>query len=234
MASALETENQIRQMTQFIMNEAKDKADEISSKALQEFTVEKAKAVNSMKQKIEQDYSRKAKAIETQAAIARSTAINRSRLEKIKTRQDRMAKLGEDSKAALLKELEDTTKHKEFLTKLITQGMLMLLEDEVKVRCRPCDDALVSACLEAASNEYKKAIESQAGASKQCKATLDTIVKLAPAPTGTPGATSCLGGVVLACNNGAITIDNTVDSRLTLVMEQAKPTIRELLFTSKQ
>lgn len=33
----------------------------------------------------------------------------------------------------------------------------------------------------------------------------------------------CLGGVVLACQRGTITIDNTVDSRMGLVLEQATP-----------
>merc|ERR1712039_257606 len=124
-------------------------------------------------------------------------------------------------------------KMKEFLTKLITQGMLMLLEDEVEVRCRASDDALVSSCLAAATEEYKKAIASQTGASKECKLTLDKVQKLPPAPGGAGGAwNSCLGGVILACQNGSITIDNTIDSRLSLVLDQAKPTIRKLLFNA--
>merc|ERR1712039_450588 len=172
--------------------------------------------------------------IETQAAIARSTAVNKARLEKIKARQDVMGKLASDTKSALVDELKNEAKMKEFLTKLITQGMLMLLEEEVQVRCRAVDDKLVASCLEAASKEYTKAVAAETGASKQCKLTLDTIVKLAPPPgdASSKSWNSCLGGVVLACHNGSITIDNTIDSRLGLVLEQSKPTIRGLLFTS--
>merc|ERR1712137_93220 len=133
---------------------------------------------------------------------------------------------------ALVQELKDAAKMKEFLTKLITQGMLMLLEDEVEVRCRAVDDAVVASCLDSAMKEYTKAVESQTGAKKSCKLTLDKSVKLAPPPGGSAAMAwnSCLGGVVLACQGGSITIDNTIDSRLGLVLEQAKPTIRNLLF----
>merc|ERR1712183_737971 len=100
-----ETLSQIAQMREFILNDAKDKAEEITSKALQEFNVEKQKFVNELKVKINQEYDRKAKQIETQNAIARSTAINKSRLEKIKTRQDVIGKIADDSKKQLLQEM---------------------------------------------------------------------------------------------------------------------------------
>jgi len=229
-ASSQETQAQIVQMTQFILNEAKDKAEEIDTKALQEFSVEKLKVVNSSKEKIQQDYARKAKQVETQAAIARSTAINRSRLEKIKSRQDMLTKLAEDSKASLADKLKDQVTMKKFVTQLIVQGLLMLLEDQVQVRCRASDDALVSSCMNDAAQEYARIIQAATGAKKACQLSLDKAVKLPAAPASSGHGPSCLGGVVLACQNGTITIDNTIDSRLGLVMEQAKPTIRELLF----
>merc|ERR1719237_1661594 len=107
--------------------------------------------------------------------------------------------------------------------------MLMLLEDEVVVQCRACDDATVKSCLDDAAKEYTNIVKKETGVNKTCKLTLDTKTKLPPAPGGGHGAT-CLGGVVLSCQNGAITIDNTIDSRLQLVLEQCKPTIRKLLF----
>lgn len=229
-SSSKETQNQIVQMAQFILNEAKDKAEEISAKALQEFSVEKLKVVNQTKEKIEQEYARKAKTIETQQAIARSTAINRSRLEKIRGRQDVIGKIADESKTSLTNALKDEAKLKPFITKLIVQGMLMLLEDEVQVRCRACDAVAVQACLAGASEEYAKLILDQTGSKKTCKLSLDKAKPLPPAPSSAPGP-SCLGGVVLACQNGSITIDNTIDSRLGLVLEQAKPKIRSLLFS---
>lgn len=224
------TQEQVLQMTQFILNEAKDKAEEINAKALQEFSVEKLKVVNAEKEKIRQEYLRKAQQIATKQAIERSTAINRSRLDKIKARQDILTQISADSKERLKKDLSNDASNRAFITKLIVQGLLMLLEDKVQVRCRASDEALVAGCLAGAASEYAKIVQAETGATKTCALSVDKENRLPPAPTGQPGP-SCLGGVVLACQNGTITIDNTVDSRLALVLEQAKPTIRSLLFS---
>ena len=88
------------------------------------------------------------------------------------------------------------------------------------VRCRACDDALVQSCLAAASAEYQQVIMQQAKTQKKITLTLDKAVKLPPAPDASSHE-SCLGGVVLTCQNGTITIDNTIDARLNLVLEQA-------------
>jgi len=226
-----ETQNQIVQMTQFILNEAKDRAEEITSKALQEFSIEKLKVVNQTKEKICQEYAKKVKQIDTQQAIARSTAINKSRLEKIRGRQTILGKISDEAKDGLSKAMQTDDTQKAFITKLIVQGLLMLLEDTVQIRCRACDDSIVEACLESAASEYSQHIQKETGTTKTVKLSLDTEVKLPPAPSGQPGP-SCMGGVVLVCFNGKITIDNTIDSRLALVLEQAKPKIRKLLFTN--
>merc|ERR1711904_202589 len=138
-----EAERQIQQMVNFILNEAKDKAEEIEAKALEDFNIEKLKLVQQQKDKIRQDYVRKAKQVETQCAIARSTAINRSRLEKIKARQEVLGKVQEDVTAKLLAELRSEPKHKKLITDLITQGLLVLLEDDVVVQCRDFDKSMV-------------------------------------------------------------------------------------------
>lgn len=230
MADNKDTNEQVAQMTQFILNEAKDKAEEISAKALQEFSLEKMKILNQTKEKIHQDMEKKRKMEETKNAIERSTAVNRSRLEKIRARQDKLAQLAADSQAAVAKKLDSEASKRDFITKLITQGLLMLLEDDVKVRCRQQDAALVQGCLAPAAQSYSQVVMNQAGCRKDCKVSLDSEF-LPPAPSAGSHGASCLGGVVLCCQKGAITIDNTIDSRLKLVLDQAKPTIRKLLFT---
>merc|ERR1719198_125985 len=187
-----------------------------------------------MKEKIRQEFEKKKKSVETQAAIARSTAINQSRLEKIKSRQEVMTRVAGLSKDQLISDMKQEAKKKEFYQKLIVQGLLMLLESEVKVRCRAVDDEIVKVVMSGAEAEYSKIIQKETGATRKCKISLDTEVKLAPPPSGKDqvGA-SCMGGVVLACQNGTITIDNTIDSRLGLVVDQSKPVIRSLLFPQK-
>jgi len=218
----MEAMSQVTQMTEFIANEAKDKAEEIDAKALQEFSIEKFRILNQSKEKLRQDFQKKAKQMETQRAIERSTAINKSRLEKIKARQEAIGKITDEVKKDIASKLRDDATNKKFITNLIVQGLLMLLEDTVQVRCRQQDDAVVSACLAQAAAQYAQEISAQTGASKSVKISLDTANKL-PA--------NSLGGVVLACAGNSITIDNTIDARLTHVLEQAKPNIRKLMFT---
>eukprot|EP00747_Dinoflagellata_sp_TGD_P207533 gnl/TRDRNA2_/TRDRNA2_81093_c0_seq1.p3 gnl/TRDRNA2_/TRDRNA2_81093_c0~~gnl/TRDRNA2_/TRDRNA2_81093_c0_seq1.p3 ORF type:complete len:100 (+),score=31.82 gnl/TRDRNA2_/TRDRNA2_81093_c0_seq1:2-301(+) len=99
----------------------------------------------------------------------------------------------------------------------------MLLEDEVVIKCRQADANLVKSCLPDAEKQYQQVINKETGVTKSVKLSVDTAFL--------PQA--CLGGVVLACQSGTISIDNTIDARLKLVLEQDKPMIRSLLFPVK-
>ncbi|CAE8601073.1 unnamed protein product [Polarella glacialis] len=225
-----EASKQIEQMRTFILAEAKDKANDIQKKGEEEFSIEVHKLITEQKEKVRQAYERKTKHVETSYAIAKSMAINKQRLEKIKARQEVMKKVGDETKGQLVKEMQKQDSGKKFISQLIVQGLLMLLEKEVVVRCRQSDVALVQGCLKDASEQYAKIIKTESGATKSCALTIDSSTFLPPAPAADQHGASCLGGVLLHCFNGKITIDNTIDVRLNLVMEQAKPAIRSLLF----
>lgn len=211
-------------MVQTITNEAAGKAKEIEMKGEEEFNIEVHRLITEQKEKLKSSFDRKLKQIETQYAIKKSMAINKQRLEKIKARQEVYHTIAKDVQAKLAEEMKSEGKSKEFVTKLVTQGLLMLLESEVTVKCRQQDAKMLESCLAAAVKDYSDVILKQTGAKKACKATID---KTYLPPT-------CLGGVVLSCHKGLITIDNTLDARLKLVMEQDKPTIRGLLFPEKR
>merc|ERR1711920_579092 len=100
------------------MGEAKDKASDIEKKGEEEFSIEVHRLITEQKEKARQTYEKKVKSIDTQYAIAKSMAINKQRLEKIKARQEVMGKLGGEVRSAL----ESKCKDKAFLTKLIVQG----------------------------------------------------------------------------------------------------------------
>eukprot|EP00421_Protoceratium_reticulatum_P005890 CAMPEP_0168371488 /NCGR_PEP_ID=MMETSP0228-20121227/7799_1 /TAXON_ID=133427 /ORGANISM="Protoceratium reticulatum, Strain CCCM 535 (=CCMP 1889)" /LENGTH=223 /DNA_ID=CAMNT_0008384381 /DNA_START=71 /DNA_END=742 /DNA_ORIENTATION=+ len=222
--NAQEAHQRIQQMVSFILSEADEKAREITKRGEEEFNIEVHKLLTEQKDKTRQTYERKVKQIETQYAIAKSMAINRQRLEKIKARQEVMCKVAEDVKVNLVKEMKDQAKSKPFVAKLIVQGLLMLLESEVTIRCREADKDLVKSCLSQAADEYSKAIKEQTGATKACKLSIDDKHYI---------PSSSLGGVMLSCQDGKISIDNTIDLRLQLVMEQDKPAVRRLLFPGK-
>merc|ERR1711971_1456693 len=150
------------QMISFILAEAKDKANDIDKKGEEEFSIEVHRLITEQKEKTRGTIEKKTKQIETQYAIAKSMAINKQRLEKIKARQEVMIKLAEDVRAKLTGASSD----KAFVTKLLVQGLLMLLEEQVVVRCRAADKSMVQGCLAAAAAEYSKLIKEQTGAEK--------------------------------------------------------------------
>merc|ERR1719271_369475 len=101
----------------------------------------------------------------------------------------------------------------------------MLLEDEVSVQCRECDQRLVQGCLDDAASRYSQVIMQQAGVQKSVRLSISRDGFL-PGPPGSGAGKSCIGGVVLSCSNGAIKVNNTLDERLKLTMELDKPAIR--------
>merc|ERR1719378_460768 len=96
-------QDQIAQMISFVTSEAKDKASEIQKKGDEEFSIEVHRLMTEQ--------------IERQYAIAKSMAINKQRLEKIKARQEVMHKIDDDVRARLVNE----SSSKAFITKLIVQ-----------------------------------------------------------------------------------------------------------------
>mmetsp|Transcript_29441 Transcript_29441/g.51629 ORF Transcript_29441/g.51629 Transcript_29441/m.51629 type:complete len:221 (+) Transcript_29441:102-764(+) len=218
----MEDQSQVTQMKEFILNEAKDKAEEIEAKALQEFNIEKMKMLEEAKEKLQQDYTKKQKATDTKNAIARSTAVNKSRLTKIEKRQEMLTLVKAGAEGKLTDKLKSEANSKAFIEKLIVQGLLMLLEEEVTVQCAAKDDKVVESCFDSAAKQYTEVIKKETGATKKVKLTLDKTKKLDIAKD--------LGGIVLTCQDGSIVIDNTIKARLGLVLDQAKPQIRKLLF----
>jgi len=113
---------QIQQMVNFILNEAKDKAEEIDAKTLEDFNIEKLKQAQQMKDKIRIDIDKRKKLAATQLAIARSTQINQSRLQKIEARQQALGELNKICEAELKNIVRDRSKYQQLLIQLIVQG----------------------------------------------------------------------------------------------------------------
>merc|ERR1712187_177602 len=162
---------------------------------------------------------------QTKAAIAHSSAVNKQRLAKMNKQHQVLSKVNDEARKSLEAELNNPSEKKKFLTALIVQGALMLLEDDAKIRCLPSDEECVKEVIEAAQKEYTNQISQQTDGKVKKPISLSlSDIKLKD---------GLLGGVVLECNDGNITIDNTIDARLRHVMDEAKPKIRQTLFTTK-
>eukprot|EP00811_Abedinium_folium_P004642 NODE_14275_length_1118_cov_5.109990.p1 GENE.NODE_14275_length_1118_cov_5.109990~~NODE_14275_length_1118_cov_5.109990.p1 ORF type:complete len:241 (-),score=74.47 NODE_14275_length_1118_cov_5.109990:297-1019(-) len=224
-----EAAQQTRQMRNFIINEAQEKAEDIRMKHLEEVNIEKHKLLSTRKEQVRQEFEVLRKKAETESAIKRSCAVNNARLAKITRRQEMISKVSGRVRTDLARELVDEQTSKDLLLKLIVQGLLGLLEDDVVVRCRKCDLKVVQSVVGSAAKQYSGIIQEQSGADRTVNITVDQTNFLHPPPSEEEGP-SCLGGVVLHCQRGTISIDNTIDTRLLQVIEQDKPAIRQQLF----
>lgn len=216
-----QNQRQIQQMVGFILNEAKDKAEEIDAKALEDFNVERLKHALQMKEKFRAEFAKKRKQCDTQRAIARSGAINKARLQKIECRQEYLGKLNGECTKELKSYTKTTAKYQQLLADLIVQGCLKLMETEVCVRCKKDEERVVQSVLEAASRKYSDIIKKTTGQTQEISLSIDDKQSL-PA--------KCSGGVVVHCQGDTIRVDNTLDTRLQLTMENDLPAIRKMCF----
>lgn len=109
----------------------------------------------------------------------------------------------------------DVGQYKQILQGLVSQGLYQLLEEEVTVRCRKADLALVNEVLPACQQIYTQATK------KNVNITLDSENFL---------NADIAGGVELTAHNGKIKVSNTLESRLALIGEQMLPDLRGAMF----
>jgi len=201
-----------------------EKASEIEVKTEEEFTIEKARLVQTQKQKIAADFARREQQVQVDKKIAHSHEITRSRLAILRAREKGVQRVLEQAS----KQLEQLSKggdYKDLLVKLILQALDKLGdEQEVTVQCREEDKEIAAEAVDIAKEAREKA-------SKPVKLTLDTKHYLAPSRerAGPKTLTTCSGGVVLSAR-GRIFCDNTLDVRLRYAYEKLVPQIRQNLF----
>lgn len=201
-------------MVAFIKQEAQEKAREIKVKADEEFAVEKAKLVRQETAAIDANFDKKRKGAETGIKIEQSTSTNRARLKILAAREQHLHTLFDDArKQVVLIAQQDEKKYGELLEGLILEALLRFLEPDVLVACRPVD---TKACESAASSASKKYHDISGR---------DVSVKV-DGSLPKDGA----GGIKLSAAGSRITLDNTLDERLTLLEDTMLPEIRTDLF----
>lgn len=208
-----QVKQQIQQMVSFIRQEANDKANEIRVKAEEDFNIRKLTAVEAARESIRSEYEKKLKAIDVNRKIAQSTEQNIARLDILKARDallqqtyasavESLSGLGEEDYAAILKNL-------------IFQGLVVLGDADVVVRCRVADADMVDDMIPGIVEEYV------AMTNNQVSVVVDRDSFL---PDGSAG------GVVLLSQGGTIVVENTFESRLEIAYQQNLPQIRKIMF----
>lgn len=211
-----QVKQQIQQMVSFIRQEANDKANEIRVKAEEEFNIRKLSAVEAAREKIRAEYEKKVKQIDVNRKIANSTEQNAARLEVLKAREGILQEAYEEASKQLADiSSSDEEAYQEILQALILQGLIVLSDSDVVVRCRNADVEMIDSMLPSVSEDYV------AKTNSPVTVVLDRDTFLAD---------SCTGGVVLLSRGGTIVVENTFESRLEIAYQQNLPKIRTMLF----
>ncbi|CAD6333489.1 unnamed protein product [Miscanthus lutarioriparius] len=218
---------QVQQMVRFILQEADEKASEITVAAEEEFSIEKLQLVESEKRRVRQEYERKEKQVDVRRKIEYSTELNAARIKLLQAQDDVVTGMKESAGDALLRVTKDANAYKRVLKGLIVQSLLRLREPALVLRCRETDRSLVEAVLEVAKKEYAEKAKVNLP-----KVIIDGKFYLPPQRSSRDAhGPSCSGGVVLASQDGKIVCDNTLDARLSVSFRQKLPEIRKKLFS---
>ena len=227
-------DKQINQMCKFILQEAKEKANEISIKTNHDFNKEKQLKVLNAKKKIDSQFAAKMERLDSDRKVERSKAIGAARRKKGVCAHDLVQQVKVDTLEHLKKQLEAKPSDYENLLKhLLVEGLTKLNETTVTVECLSRDSATVTKLLPAALEEYKGKVkelyaqdagkyESQLATAQKCTATVDSSRSLSEK--------ACIGGLKCVGLNGRIVCDNTLNTRLNLAAEALLPTMRNTLF----
>jgi V-type H+-transporting ATPase subunit E len=122
--------NQIRQMVNFILQEAHEKAVEIKLKTEHDFNLEKQMLVHTAKLKIQEEYLQKEKDRAVQDRISRSGMIGSSRVRKMTARDGLLQQLLAQTTEAIGK-VSGGKEYGALLQGLLRQGLIKIEEDEV-------------------------------------------------------------------------------------------------------
>jgi len=211
--------SELKKMTAFIRQEALEKAREIQLKADEEFTIEKSRLAREEKAAIDREYEKKFKQASMSQQITRSTMANKTRLKVLSARQSLLDDLFEQARNQIAVSGAKSKNYEEILKGLILEGLYMLCEKKVQVRCRKADKDKVESAAKKAAAEYKEKVGSE------CEPVIDEKNWLPDESTG---------GVFVVAGGGKIELNNTFDERLRMCESDALPSIRATLFGENQ
>jgi len=215
-------QDQIRQMVNFILQEAHEKANEIRVKTEHDFNLEKQTLVHEAKLNIQDEFAKKEKDREIQERIARSAEIQECRVKKMTTRDELLKDLVKEA-GIKCSNVAKSKNYSQMLQKLIVQGLIKIDETDITLYCRTKDTDVVKKVLGDATKEYVTIMQKTSGVTLKPMLMMNTD-KARDLPE------SSYGGVMLTALNGRIVCDNTMSARLELVYEELLPSIRAILF----
>lgn len=217
-----DTNKQIKQMVNFIMQEAHEKVNEIRIKTEHDFNLEKQLLVHNGKLKIQEEYAQREKDLEIQQRVARSSAVGTARVKKMKSRDELLEQLKADC-LGKLGSVSSAPSYPRLLQSLIVQGLIKIEEQVVEIQCRAEDKAIVTKVLPEALKEYQQAMKENGHTVRGVNPKVTISNTVLPSK-------SCCGGVILTACYNRIVLNQTLDERLIIAYTDLMPDVRAGLF----
>lgn len=220
---------QIDQMIAFIIQEAREKAEEIEVASDSQCMADQLRIKTEAGIAIRKEFQAMRKEKKVQKRIERSKQVTEAHFEVMSKREEKMIAL----KAEVSWRLADICKQKQYpqlLQYLLAEGLMQVHEKRVTVKCRKEDLAIVKKLLKPALETYQSVIKKATGIVPPCELSMATTF-LPAGPTEPNQKTDfCCGGVELICRGGKLVCRNTLDSRLEICFNGLLPSLRGLLF----
>jgi V-type H+-transporting ATPase subunit E len=217
-----DTNKQIKQMVNFIMQEAHEKVNEIRIKTEHDFNLEKQLLVHNGKLKIQEEYAQKEKDLEVEQRVARSSAVGTARVKKMKSRDELLEQLKTEC-LGKLGSVSTAATYPQLMQSLIMQGLIKIEEQTVEIQCRSEDKAIVTKVLPDALKEYQRVMKENGHTVRG----VDPKVSISKVELPSK---SCCGGVILTACNNRIVLNQTLDERLIIAYTDLMPDVRAGLF----
>ena len=219
----INTEERINRMIRIIEDEAKEEVTRLQEDARTRAKKQKIKQINTKRDQIDTEFEKKRKNFKVQQRLEKSKKINESRLEIQSKRNDLLMSLKEDVRSELVERVRDQSVYERVLHDLILQGLVRLLERNVKIRVLEKDFDLAKGLLRSVKNGFTDFIQKQLG--REITVNLEVDRKRFVDPDE-------LGGCILICGKGKIVFKNTLAMRLELAFYDSIPLVRQNLFPS--
>jgi len=230
-----EMEKRIDQMVRMMEQEADEKCVRIKQEAQDKKQATKNKYMQELNTKHDIKFKKDCSDLEMKKRTFKSQKINGARIEVQADRQSLMEHL----EASTLEHLErnltsDKAKYGAFLSEIMTEGCLRLLEKKIEVRCLEKDGDLVKDCFSKAIALYQEILAFQLKDNKDVQKLLkkyqNTELYLSDRWL-TPKDTK-VGGIIMIVHveKRDIVYNNTLEKRVHLSKELLIPQIRAKLF----
>ena len=216
-------EERITHLQQMIKMETEEKARMIVDEVKLRANKEKNKQFNADMDKLNKEFEERQAQEATNKKLEKSRKNNEIRLDVQKYRSELIERLRADLDERIKTTLKDKQKYKAFLKELILQGLVRLLETNVKIRSTKNDLELIRELLPEVKQEYAKFMKEKIDKDVTIELTLFEKSFLSE---------EYMGGVILYCNNNKIVFDNSIRARIELTLQSSTPDIRRIMFTS--